>query len=117
MELYQTSVFILSILSVMTALVYIFVIVAGDKTIYRNSERRKERKFKLGFALAVATSMFDHGILLLALLFDNFRINMPVELALWIAIAVLALFSSKNWKNRYDEYERLGRPEYLRFNL
>ena len=117
MELYQTIMLIPSILSVLTALGYIFVVLAGDKTIYRNSERRKEKKFKLAFLLALATSGFDLGILILSLSSDSFRINMPINLILWIAITVLAFFSIKNWKKRYDEYERLGKPEWLKFSL
>ena len=101
------------VISILTALGYIFVVLFGDKIIYRKSKRKKEAQFRLATVFACETAIVDIITIFFALGYDKFLISMPIVAVFWVVITCLAYLSLKNWRKRYDQYEELGSPEWF----
>ena len=104
-------------LGLIMAIAYLFMIVLGDYTFFRNSRRKKEKTFKWASLFAFYVVILDLFTILFALYSGKFEIKMVVEMIFWVAIYLIANITAKNHKKEYDRiykiYEEQGRPDNL----
>lgn len=104
-------------LGLIMSLAYLFMILLGDHTFFRNSKRKKEKAFRWGALFAFYVVILDLFTILFALYSGNFGYGMVIETIIWVAIYFVADRTMKNHQKEYDRiykiYEEKGRPDNL----
>jgi uncharacterized membrane protein len=99
------------------ALAYLFVILLGEYTFFRNSKRKREKIFGWGSLFAFYVVILDLFTILFALYSGNFGFGMVIETIVWVVIYFVANRTMKNHRKEYDRiykiYEEEGRPDNL----
>lgn len=104
-------------LGLIMSLAYLFMILLGDHTFFRNSKRKKEKAFRWGALFAFYVVILDLFSIAFALYSGNFGYGMVIETIIWVAIYLVAYRTMKNHMKEYDRiykiYEEQGRPDNL----
>jgi L-asparagine transporter-like permease len=101
-------------LGLFMSLAYLFMILLGDHTFFRKSNRKKEKAFKWGSMFAFYVVILDLFTILFAVYSGKFISGMVIETIIWVAIYLIADRTMKNHREAYDHiyqlYEEKGRP-------